>query len=108
MRRGEVWDIDFPAEFPAPAGRRPAVLLTRDVILDRLDTVTVAPVTSTIRGIPTEVQIDENSGLDHVSAVSCDNVTTVPQRLCLRRRGTVDPATAQHIAAAVRLALDLD
>ena len=84
------------------------MLLTRDVILDRLDTVTVAPVTSTIRGIPTEVQIDENSGLDHVSAVSCDNVTTVPQRLCLRRRGTVDPATARHIAAAVRLALDLD
>src|SRR5659263_419357 len=47
MRRGEVWDIDFPADFPAPAGRRPAVLLTRDGILDRLDTVPVAPVTAT-------------------------------------------------------------
>lgn len=104
MRRGEVWDIDFPA----PAGRRPAVLLTRDVILDRLSNVTVAPVTSTIRGIPTEVPVDEDCGLDHLSVVSCDNVTTVPKRLCLRRRGAVGPETAGRVTAAVRLALDLD
>lgn len=104
MKRGEVWDVDFPA----PAGRRPAVLLTRDVILDRLANVTVAPVTSTIRGIPTEVAVDEQAGLEHESVVSCDNVTTVPKRLCVRRRGRVDPETAGRIAAAVRLALDLD
>lgn len=71
MRRGEVWDVDFPA----PASRRPAVLLTRDVILDRVSNVTVAPVTSKIRGIPTEVQIDERAGLDSLSVVSCDNPT---------------------------------
>ena len=104
MRRGDVWDVDFPA----PVGRRPAVLLTRDVILDRLRTVTVAPITSTIRGIPTEVEVDERAGLDHVSVVSCDNVTTVPKRLCVRRRGAVDPVVARRIADAVRLALDLD
>ncbi len=104
MRRGEVWDVDFPA----PAGRRPAVLLTRDVILDRVSNVTLAPVTSTVRGIPTEVQIDEQAGLDHLSVVSCDNVTTVPKRLCVRRRGAVDPATERQIALTVRLALDLD
>lgn len=104
MRRGEVWDVDFPA----PTGRRPAVLLTRDVILDRLANVTVAPVTSTIRGIPTEVPIDEQAGLDHPSVVSCDNVTTVPKRLCVRRRGGVDAATERQTAVAVRLALDLD
>ena len=104
MRRGEVWDV----EFPSPVGRRPAVLLTRDVILDRVRNVTVAPVTSTTRGIPTEVVVDERAGLDHSSVVSCDNVTTVPKRLCVRRRGAVDPATARRIADAVRLALDLD
>jgi mRNA interferase MazF len=104
MRRGEVWDVDFPP----PAGRRPAVLLTRDVILDRLRNVTVAPITSTIRGIPTEVEVDEDAGLDHACVVSCDNVTTVPKRLCVRRRGVVDSATADRIRAAVRLALDLD
>ncbi len=104
MRRGEIWEV----EFPPPAGRRPAVLLTRDVILDRLRNVTVAPVTSTIRGIPTEVEVDKQAGLDHLSVVSCDNVTTVPKRLCVRRRGAVDLETALRIAEAVRLALDLD
>ncbi len=84
------------------------MLLTRDVILDRVSNVTVAPVTSTVRGIPTEVQIDERAGLDHLSVVSCDNVTTVPKRLCVRRRGAVDPATERQIALTVRLALDLD
>lgn len=84
------------------------MLLTRDVILDRVGNVTVAPVTSTIRGIPTEVRLDEAAGLDHLSVVSCDNVTTVPKRLCIRRRGAVDPSTERQIAAAVRLALDLD
>ena len=96
MRRGEVWDVDLPP----PAGRRPAVLLTRNV--------TVAPITSTIRGIPTEVEVAEDAGLDQVCVVSCDNVTTVPKRLCVRRRGVVDSATADRIRAAVRLALDLD
>lgn len=104
MRRGEIWDVDFPA----PAGRRPAVLLTRGVILDRLRNVTVAPITSTIRGIPTEVHLGEEAGLEHDSVVSCDNVTTVPKRLCVRRRGVLDPATRREIADAVRLALDLD
>jgi mRNA interferase MazF len=104
VRRGEVWDVDFPP----PAGRRPAVILTRDVILDRLRIVTLAPITSTIRGIPTEVEVDQNAGLDHLCVVSCDNVTTVPKRLCTRRRGSVDSETGERIRIAVRLALDLD
>lgn len=104
MKRGEVWDVDFPP----PAGRRPAVLLTRDVILDRLRNVTVAPITSTVRGIPTEVEVDQVAGLDHLCVVSCDNITTVPKRLCTRRRGSVDPVTAERIRLAMRLALDLD
>lgn len=84
------------------------MLLTRDVILDRLGNVTVAPVTSTIRGIPTDMQVDEGAGLAGLSVVSCDNVTTVPKRLCVRRRGAVGPATVRSLAAGVRLALDLD
>lgn len=98
-----MWDV----EFPAPVGRRPAVLLTRDVILSRLRNVTVAPITSTVRGIPTEVPVDQDAGLDHPCVVSCDNVTTVPQRLCVRRRGSVGPVVAAQISEAVILALDL-
>lgn len=103
MRRGEVWDVDFPP----PGGRRPAVVLTRDVILDRLSNVTVAPITSTIRGIPTEVLVDEAAGLDHESVVSCDNVTTVAKRLCARRRGRIGPVVSAQVDRAVVLALDL-
>lgn len=103
MRRGEVWDVDFPP----PVGRRPAVVLTRDVILARLNNVTMAPITSRIRGIPTEVPVDEVAGLDHASVVSCDNVTTVPRRLCVRLRGEVSASQARGISAAVVLALDL-
>lgn len=103
MRRGEIWDVDFPP----PVGRRPAVLLTRDVILTRLSNVTVAPITSTIRGIPTEVPVDERVGLDHDSVVSCDNVTTIPQHLCARRRGAVDAVVDAQISRAIILALDL-
>lgn len=98
-----MWDV----EFPRPVGRRPAVLLTRDVILDRLTNVTVAPITSTIRGVPTEVLLDEDAGLGHECVVSCDNVTTIPQRLCMRRRGAVGPVVAERINRAVILALDL-
>lgn len=103
MRRGR----GLGRRVPRGCRARPAALLTRDVILDRVRNVTVAPVTSTIRGIPTEVEVDEQAGLDHTSVVSCDNVTTVPKRLCIRRRGAVDHATARLIADAVRLALDL-
>ena len=103
MKRGEVWDVGFPA----PVGRRPAVVLTRDVILSRLRNVTVAPITSTVRGIPTEVPVDEGAGLDHPSVVSCDNLTTVPRDLCLRRRGEVGGVVLAQISRAVTIALDL-
>lgn len=95
-------------DFPPPVGRRPAVLLTRDVILGRLRNVTVAPITSTIRGVPTEVLVDEDAGLDHRSVVSCDNLTTVPQRSCVQRRGEVGAVIAAEIGQAVITALDLE
>lgn len=57
---------------------RPAVLLTREVALPFLNGVTVAPITSTVRGIATEVPVGRSHGLDHDSVVNCDIVTTVP------------------------------
>ena len=94
-------------DFAPPVGRRPAVLLTRDVILPRLRNVTVAPITSMVKGIPTEVPVDEDAGLDHLCVVSCDNVTTVPKDACVRLRGDVGPVVAAQISEAVILALDL-
>ncbi|MGI8433256.1 MAG: type II toxin-antitoxin system PemK/MazF family toxin [Nocardioidaceae bacterium] len=57
--------------------RRPALILTRRSKLHLLTWVTVAPVTSTIRGVTSEVLVGRRNGLDHKSVVSCDNVTTV-------------------------------
>ena len=53
---------------------RPAVVLTRERAIGRLSTVTVAAITSTIRGLATEVLVDESNGLQHLSAINLDNV----------------------------------
>lgn len=57
--------------------RRPGLILTRHCKLHLLTWVTVAPVTSTIRGITSEVLVGRRNGLDHDSVISCDNITTV-------------------------------
>lgn len=58
--------------------RQPALVLTRHSKLPYLSRVTVAPITSTVRGISSEVLVGRRNGLDHDSVVSCDNITTVP------------------------------
>ncbi len=57
--------------------RRPALILTRQSKLHLLSWVTVAPITSTIRGLTSEVRVGPRNGLDHDSVVSCDNISTV-------------------------------
>ncbi len=57
--------------------RRPVLILTRQPALHLLTWVTVAPITSTIRGITSEVRVGKRNGLDHDSVISCDNITTV-------------------------------
>ena len=57
--------------------RRPALVLTASAKLHVLSWVTVAPITSTIRGLSSEVRVGPRNGLDHESVVSCDNITTV-------------------------------
>jgi len=75
MRRGEVrW-----YRFPQPNKRRPVLILTRDSALGILGDVTVGPITSTIRDIPTEVVLDEADGMPRPCAVNLDHVQTVPQ-----------------------------
>lgn len=58
--------------------RRPALLLTAERKLHLLSWITIAPITSTIRGLSTEVPVGARNGLDQESVVSCDNITTVP------------------------------
>ena len=87
---------------------RPALVLTREIVRPRLRWVTVAPVTSTARGLSTEVRVGPANGLDHESVVSCDNVTTVPAEALRRVVGYLLPDQERALARALVLAFDLD
>ena len=87
---------------------RPAVLLTREYVVDGLINVTVAPITSTIRGLSTEVLVDESNGLVQRGAISCDNITTISKTALGRRIGFLLTNQEPKLAEAIRLAFDLD
>ncbi len=87
---------------------RPAVVLTREIVRPRLRNLTVAPITSTVRGLSTEVPVGPANGLDRDSVVSCDNVTTVPATTLRRPIGYLLPDQERALARALVLAFDLD
>jgi mRNA interferase MazF len=68
----------FWADLGAPAGRRPVCVLTRDAAISVRNAVTCAPITRTIRGIKSEVEIGPDEGLPETCVINCDNVLTVP------------------------------
>ena len=73
MKRGEVrW-----YRFAAPDKRRPVVVLTRDSVLEYLGEVTIAPITRTVRDVPSEVPLGPDDGLPHACAINLDHVQTV-------------------------------
>ena len=74
------------ADLPEPAGRRPVLILTRTDALPRLDHATVAPLTRTIRGIPSEVALSPQAdGVKTSCAASLDNIITIPTALLAER-----------------------
>jgi mRNA interferase MazF len=87
--------------------RRPALILTRSTKLHLLTWVTVAPITSTIRGIPTEVPVGPRNGLGHDSVVSCDNITTVRASAVGETIGILFDDQEQALARAISDAFDL-
>lgn len=86
---------------------RPVLVLTRELVRPHLTTVTVVPITTTIRGLSTEVPVDATNGLAGPSVVSCDNVTTIPVRALGVQIGVLldrqEPALSDAIAAAFDL-----
>lgn len=104
MRRGEVWW----AELPSPVGPRPVVILTRDQVLASIDSVVVALVTRTLRGVETEVRVGRREGLPSPSVINFDNLLTVPKRRLVRLMGACDKDRLAEIAHAVRFSLALD
>lgn len=87
---------------------RPVLVLTRELVRPYLTRVTVAPITSTVRGLSTEVVVGPRNGLDHESAVSLDNIVTIPVVALGRRIGLLLDDQELLLARAIQLAFDLD
>jgi mRNA interferase MazF len=87
---------------------RPVLVLTRELVRPHLVTVTVAPITTTIRGLSTEVRVDAANGLSGPSVVSCDNITTIPTEALRDRIGVLLDDQEPQLSGAIRAAFDLD
>ena len=87
---------------------RPVVVLTREVARSAMTKVTVAPITSTVKGLSSEVLVGRQNGLDQQSAISLDNVLTIPKNRLGRVIGFLTGAQEQQLARAAVLAYDLD
>jgi len=103
VKRGEVrW-----YRFALPDKRRPVVVLTRDAVLEYLGEATVAPVTSRIRDIPSEVRLGTQDGMPHPCAVNCDHIQTVGKDKLGTLVSTLSERRMLEVSAAIRFALDL-
>ena len=98
-RRGEVWLADLDKA-------RPVIMLTRDPMGQLLNAVIVAPVTSTVRGISTEVPVGSEDGVRHPSVANLDNVQLVARERFRRRVGRARPATMAALCSALSVAVD--
>ena len=103
MKRGEIrW-----YEFQPPDKRRPVLILTRDSILEYLDEVTIAPITSTIRDIPSEVIVSPQDGLKRKSAINCDHIQTVSKNRIGPLLTVIPRQKLRDVGDAVNFALNL-
>lgn len=87
---------------------RPVVILTREPALAAMTKATVAPITSTIKGLSSEVLLDSTNGIDHRSAIAIDNITTIPIARIGKLIGYLSPEQESQLARAMVFAFDLD
>jgi mRNA interferase MazF len=103
MRKGEIWW----AELPLPIGRRPVVLLSRDEAYAVRNAVTVAEVTTTIRGIPVEVELGPEDGLPKKCVVNLDTIVTIRKDLLIERLAILRDEKIEQINSAIKFALSI-
>jgi mRNA interferase MazF len=103
MKHGEIrW-----YKFVPPDKKRPVLILTRDSVLGYLDEVTIAPITTTVRNIPSEVFLSKSDGIPQDCAINCDHLQTVSKA----KIGPVITSLTQpkmiDVGRAIRFALDI-
>ena len=87
---------------------RPVLVLTRELVRPHLNTVTVAPVTTTVRGLSTEVALGTANGLEDRCVVACDHITTIPAGALGEQIGRLLDRQEPALSDAIRAAFDLD
>ncbi len=103
MKHGEIrW-----YKFQRPDKKRPVLILTRDSVLEYLGEVTIAPITSTVRDIPSEVFLSETDGMSRNCAVNCDHLQTVSKKKLGSLITSLPPAKMSNVGRAIRFALDI-
>ena len=95
-------------QFAPPDKRRPVVILTRDSAIGYLSTVTVAPITYTVRGVPSEVPLSEEDGMKAPCAVNLHDAITVSQQRLGRRVAKLGPRRMSEVCSALRFSLGCD
>jgi mRNA interferase MazF len=94
--------------FAPPDKQRPVLVLTRDSAISYLSTVTVAPITSTLRGVPSEVALSEEDGMKVACAANLHNAVTVSQQRLGRRVAQLRSSRMSEICAALRFSFGCD
>ena len=103
MKHGDIrW-----YKFVGPDKKRPVLILTRDSVLEYLNEVTIAPITSTVRKIPSEVFLTKADGMLRDCAVNCDHLQTVPKGKIGPLITSLFPAKMVDVGQAIRFALDI-
>lgn len=95
-------------QFAAPDKQRPVLVLTRDTAVRYLSTVTVAPITTAIRGVPSEVLLTEDDGMKAHCVVNLHNLVTVAQNRLGKRVGQLGALRMAEVCAAMRFSLGCD
>ena len=103
MKRGEIrW-----YKFKAPDKKRPVLILTRDSILEYLGEVTVAPITTTVRDIPSEVFLSKQNGMIKECAINFDHIQTVSKGKIGSLISTLSQDKLEQVSEAIQFALNL-
>jgi mRNA interferase MazF len=103
MKRGEIrW-----YKFLAPDKKRPVLILTRDSVLQYLGEVTIAPITTTVRDIPSEVFLSTVDGMPKDCAVNCDHLQTVSKKKIGSLIASLPRTKILEVGRAIRFALDI-
>lgn len=99
VARGEIWWYEHPEH-----DRRPFAILTRDEAIPVLEQILAVPATRTVRGIPTEVELDESDGMPSHCALAADNMTVIRKSLCTERITGLDPERLRALCEALQIA----